>query len=361
MLSTSKKIICAVLFITIALSLVAYSASSGKSKQNQQESDQAAPDCSESTKIATTPTNTAPSVKVVPTEPQFEPNNATIPSEVVHTHEYSISVVSPSCTEKGYSLHSCICGEKYNGEYTNPVGHIWSAWVTTKNASVSAEGEEQRTCSACNLSETRKTDKLKESNTSTQRPSYTTFSNPLNTYTTQNKPYLDWKGDTEYAAWIGIYTVGTSKDTETAIVSEFEKRYGFTPTAKVECKKEGIYQVDGYADPQTIYQYTITDKTYLYITNDMYTVYTQQCDDGSLWCGHCIYATMDNVSEEMSTAQVQSLQNEMFAKFAAMTGHDIEYMRAHKDEYALGWISEAGTVRTSEGLAKVLYIYCRTK
>lgn len=274
MLSIPKKIIWAILFITLALSLAACSTSSGESRQDQLEEIQTVHDCSDSTEIAMTPTNITPPTEVVQTDPQSEPSNLTVPPETVHIHEYSISIVSPSCTDKGYSIHSCMCGEKYNGEYTNPVGHAWSAWVTTKNASVSAEGKEQRTCSACKLSETRKTDKLKESNISTQKPSYTIFSNPLNTYTTQNKPYLDWKGDTEYAAWIGIYTIGTPEDTETTIVSEFEKRYGFTPTAKVECKKEGIYQVDGYADPQTIYQYTITDKTYLYITNNMYTVYT---------------------------------------------------------------------------------------
>ena len=123
MLSISKKIICAILFITITLSLAACSTSSGKSRQDQLEEMQTEYDCSDSTEITATPTNITPPTEVVQTYSQSEPSNLIVPTETVHIHEYSISIVPPSCTDKGYSIHSCICGEKYNGEYTNPVGH----------------------------------------------------------------------------------------------------------------------------------------------------------------------------------------------------------------------------------------------
>ena len=79
-----------------------------------------------STEIAATPTNTTPPTEVVQIYSQSEPSNLIVTTETAYIHEYNISIVSPRCTGKGYSIHSCICGEKYNRGYTNPVGHAWS-------------------------------------------------------------------------------------------------------------------------------------------------------------------------------------------------------------------------------------------
>lgn len=354
-----KKVICFTLVVASVLSMAACGATSDDNAYGETKAGETAANYSDDTESTTIPTGTVLPTGAEQTATSAETNSVTAPMETEHMHNYISSIVSPTCTEKGYTVFACVCGEKYSGEYMQAVGHSWNAWVTTKNASVSFEGEEQRVCSSCKRVETRKTDKATESNVTTQEPEYTVFQSALNTYTVQNKPYIDGKGDTEQAAWIGIYTIGMSADTETAIVSEFEKQYGFTPTGKVVCEKAGIYQVDGYKDAQTIYHYTITDKTYIYITNEMYKVYTQQCDDGSPWCGYCVFGTMDDLTEQMSTDQVRALHDEMFMKFATMTGYDMEYMEMHRDKYALGYVSEAGTVRTANGLAKVLYIYCR--
>ena len=121
--------------------------------------------------------------------------------------------------------------------------------------------------------------------------------------------------------------------------------------------------VDGYSEPQSVYHYSITDKTYIYITNPMYEVYTQQCADGSVWVGYCIYASMDTIGEERGKAEVQALDQEMYATFEELIGLSRSEMNNYKDELDLriGYISEAGTVRSvhSDKPVQVLYIYCR--
>lgn len=121
--------------------------------------------------------------------------------------------------------------------------------------------------------------------------------------------------------------------------------------------------VEGYSEPQTVYHYTITDKTYIYITNEMYKVYVQQCADGSVWVGYCIYGTMDTLGSERNKANVKALDKEMYATFEDLIGLSRSEMNAYKEqlELKIGYISEAGTVRSvhSDAPVKVLYIYCR--
>ncbi|MCM1350393.1 MAG: leucine-rich repeat protein [Prevotella sp.] len=45
--------------------------------------------------------------------------------EEPHTHSYTTSVVPPSCTEEGYTLHTCSCGESYKDNYTDKVPHTY--------------------------------------------------------------------------------------------------------------------------------------------------------------------------------------------------------------------------------------------
>ena len=41
----------------------------------------------------------------------------------VHSHSYVTSVIKPTCTAEGYTLHSCTCGESYKDTYTAALGH----------------------------------------------------------------------------------------------------------------------------------------------------------------------------------------------------------------------------------------------
>ena len=45
---------------------------------------------------------------------------------VKHSHKYVTTVVKPTCTDKGYTLHKCsVCGKNYKDAYTNAAGHKW--------------------------------------------------------------------------------------------------------------------------------------------------------------------------------------------------------------------------------------------
>ena len=42
-----------------------------------------------------------------------------------HTHLYSISIVEPTCTTEGYTLHTCSCGQFYKDNTINALGHTY--------------------------------------------------------------------------------------------------------------------------------------------------------------------------------------------------------------------------------------------
>ncbi len=278
-------------------------------------------------------------------------------------HNYNKKVTAPSCTEKGYTTYTCsVCGNSYTDNKTNATGHSWNGWKVTKEPTATAEGAEQRTCKTCGTTESRSIDKLPE-------PVYETVSGTINSYNAHNLAYKDWKGDTEQAAFIEVYSLTKAEKVLEDLAAEFEKVYGFAPSlgdkyrCTSSCEKVGTYIVNGYSEPQTVYHYSITDKTYIYITNPMYEVYVQEADDGSVWVGYCIYATMDTVGTERNKPEVRKLDQEMYATFENLIGLSRSEMNAHKEdlELKIGYISEAGTVRSahSDGLVDVLFIYCR--
>ena len=41
-----------------------------------------------------------------------------------HIHTYTDVVTAPTCTEKGYTTHTCACGDSYVDSYVEPTGHI---------------------------------------------------------------------------------------------------------------------------------------------------------------------------------------------------------------------------------------------
>ena len=75
-----------------------------------------------------------------------------------HTHEYTETVIEPTCTEKGYTLHKCECGDEYKDNETEALGHLFGAWETITPATEDSEGLEQRVCARknCGFKEERK-------------------------------------------------------------------------------------------------------------------------------------------------------------------------------------------------------------
>ncbi|MCQ2387318.1 MAG: leucine-rich repeat domain-containing protein [Clostridia bacterium] len=46
--------------------------------------------------------------------------------EPKHQHVYVDTLIKPTCTEQGYTLHKCSCGDEYKDNYVNATGHIYS-------------------------------------------------------------------------------------------------------------------------------------------------------------------------------------------------------------------------------------------
>ena len=76
-------------------------------------------------------------------------------------HSYKATVVKPTCTAKGYTLHKCTkCGASYKDKYTNTIAHKFSAWKTAKAATPVSTGTQTRTCSVCRKTQTKPLPKI---------------------------------------------------------------------------------------------------------------------------------------------------------------------------------------------------------
>lgn len=110
----------------------------------------------------------------------------------IHKHKYIDTIVPPTCTEKGYTLHYCNCGYEYKdnfvnakhdyvlAQYTEPtceidgkelykcihcgeekteivkaIGHKFTPWIEQEKPSCKKNGYELRQCQRCCKTETR--------------------------------------------------------------------------------------------------------------------------------------------------------------------------------------------------------------
>lgn len=71
-----------------------------------------------------------------------------------HTHEYTQTVVAPTCTQRGYTEHKCACGESYNDNYVDALGHEWVVEEYYNDATCEKNGTEKVVCSREGCSET---------------------------------------------------------------------------------------------------------------------------------------------------------------------------------------------------------------
>lgn len=71
-----------------------------------------------------------------------------------HEHSYVTTVIAPTCTDDGYTLHTCSCGDTFKSDTVAKLGHSFGAWVVTKEPTETETGLKTRTCSKCNETET---------------------------------------------------------------------------------------------------------------------------------------------------------------------------------------------------------------
>ena len=73
---------------------------------------------------------------------------------VSHTHSYKDVVTAPTCTEKGYTTHTCSCGDSYVDTYVDALGHVWDSGKVTKQPTATETGVRTYTCTRCSATKT---------------------------------------------------------------------------------------------------------------------------------------------------------------------------------------------------------------
>ena len=79
---------------------------------------------------------------------------------VSHTHSYKAVVTAPTCTEKGYTTHTCSCGDSYVDTYVDALGHSWDNGKVTKQPTEAESGVKTFTCTRCGETKTETIPKL---------------------------------------------------------------------------------------------------------------------------------------------------------------------------------------------------------
>ena len=77
-----------------------------------------------------------------------------------HTHYYTATVTAPTCTAKGYTTHTCACGDSYVDTYTDALGHAWDNGKVTKQPTEAETGVKTFTCTRCGETKTETIPKL---------------------------------------------------------------------------------------------------------------------------------------------------------------------------------------------------------
>ena len=79
---------------------------------------------------------------------------------VSHTHSYKAVVTAPTCTSKGYTTHTCACGESYVDTYVDALGHSWDSGKVTKQPTETETGIRTYACTRCGETKTETIPKL---------------------------------------------------------------------------------------------------------------------------------------------------------------------------------------------------------
>lgn len=65
-------------------------------------------------------------------------------------HDYKVEVIQPTCTEMGYTIHTCTrCGDTYQDSYTKATGHKPGDWIIDQQPTTNTEGSKHKECKEC--------------------------------------------------------------------------------------------------------------------------------------------------------------------------------------------------------------------
>ena len=167
-----------------------------------------------------------------------------------HEHSYTAAVTAPTCTEKGYTTHTCSCGDSYVDTYVDALGHAWDNGKVTKPATETETGVKTFTCTRCSETKTETIPKL------THEHSYTAVvTDPTCTakgYTTHTcscgDSYVDTYVDALGHAWDNGKVTKEPTETETGVKTFTCTRCGETKTETIpagSCPSAGFTDVPG--------------------------------------------------------------------------------------------------------------------
>ena len=75
-------------------------------------------------------------------------------SEKPHQHDYIPKVIEPTCTNEGYTIYTCACGDTFETHRVPLRNHSFGDWTTIVEPTETEEGAEERICE-CGEKETR--------------------------------------------------------------------------------------------------------------------------------------------------------------------------------------------------------------
>ena len=144
---------------------------------------------------------------------------ATFKCVEAHEHSYTAVVTPPTCTEKGYTTHTCGCGDSYVDTYTDALGHAWDSGTVTKQPTETETGVKTYTCTRCGETKTETIPML------THKHSYTAVVTPPTCtekgYTTHTcacgHSYVDTYTDALGHSWDSGKVTKQPTETETGI------------------------------------------------------------------------------------------------------------------------------------------------
>ena len=169
---------------------------------------------------------------------------------VSHTHSYKDVVTAPTCTAKGYTTHTCACGDSYVDTYVDALGHAWDNGKVTKEPTETETGVKTFTCTRCGETKTETIPKL------THEHSYkAVVTAPTCTekgYTTHTcacgDSYVDTYVDALGHAWDEGKVTKAATETETGVKTFTCTRCGETKTEVIPaggCPSAGFTDVPG--------------------------------------------------------------------------------------------------------------------
>ena len=240
-------------------------------------------------------------------------------------HNYEFIVTLPTCTEKGYTTHTCsACGDGYVDSFVNALDHNWDSGVVTKSPTEKEEGIKTYTCQRCDTTKTESIPKLEH----------------MHQYTSAvTAPTCTKKGYTSHTCTCGdsyvdgfVNALDHNWDSGVVTKSPTEKEEGIKTYT---CQRCGETKTESISKLDHIHEYTavVTAPTY---TEKGYTTHT---------CSTCGHSYSDSYVDTLTlpTANIQLarmvLGNELAMQFAfkaAPIVEGVDYVVSITKTYADG-------------------------